>query len=139
MGKKKGCLLILIVGILLFISPVFFTLRRMSGIKKGTDHKELLAACKGMMQSRTSFRTRMDSLDGQSDIALDDPAVPEIIRLLKPSYVLVSEDVATVEMGGGGGHFGVVAFAQGNDTTNRIPGWGQKKQKLIDGLWYYSD
>ncbi len=124
---------------ILILSPLFFTLHRTHRISKRTDHKALLAACREMMHSRASYKTRMDSLDGQSNIDLDDPAVPDIIRRLKPSYVLIQDDVATVEMGGGGGHFGVVAFERGNDTTNRIPGWGQKKRKLIEGLWYYSD
>ena len=121
------------------LSPLFFTLIRMNRIERCVDHQALLVACQVMMQSRTAYKTTFDSPAGQSNVDLHDANVPEIIRRLGPSYVLVQDDVATVEMGGGFGHCGVVAFAQGNDTTNRIPGWGKKKKKLIDGLWYYSD
>lgn len=140
--KKKGCLIAVVVLVLVIgwlLSPLFFTVNRMHRIAKRVDHSGLLAACQTMMKNRTSYKTTFDSPEGQSNVDLHDSSVPAIIRGLNPSYVLVQDDVATVEMGGGFGHYGVVAFAHGNDTTNRIPGWGKKERKLIEGLWYYSD
>ena len=139
--KKAGLIAGLIVALVLawLIAPLCVTLSRMRRIGKRGDHPALLAACQRMMHTRTSYKTTFKSPEGQSNIDLQDSSVPELIRRLAPSYVLVQDDVATVEMGGGFGHYGVVAFAHGNETTNRIPGRGRKKQKLIEGLWYYSE
>jgi len=131
--------LIVALAVAWLMAPLCVTLSRMRRIEKRVDHQALLAACQTMMHTRTSYKTTFTSPEGQSNIDLQDPRVPELIRRLTPSYVLVQDDVATVEMGGGFGHYGVVAFAHGNETTNRIPGRGKKKRKLSEGLWYYSD
>ena len=122
------------------MSPLFFSLNRMRRIQHRVDHHALLVASQEMMRNRLTYKTKtFESPPEVSNIELTDRSVPMIIRCLRPSYIVVSDDVMTIEMGGGFGHYGVVAFVQGNDATNRIPGWGQKKRKLIEGLWYYSD
>jgi hypothetical protein len=141
--KQIGCLIAAMAvaaGVLYLFSPLFFTLNRMHRIQHRVDHTALMAACQEMMRNRPTYKTKtFESPPKESHIDLNDRGVPAVIRRLTPSSVVVSDDVMTIEMGGGFGHYGVVAFAHGNDTADRIPGWGQKKRKLIEGLWFYSD
>ena len=133
--------MLVVAGLLLMlISPVFFSLNREHRILHRVDHSALVVACREMMRNRHTYKSFSSmSPEGMSNIDLDDRNVPAIVSGLWPSYVIVADDVMTIEMGGGHGHCGLVAFAQGNDTTNRIPGWGRTNRKLIEGLWYYSD
>jgi hypothetical protein len=64
---------------------------------------------------------------------------PEPIQNLAPSYVYIDEDDCgrvMVEMVGGLGHFGVLAYTEDYEKPSYSE-YGDKE--LIPGLWYYDD
>ncbi len=87
-----------------------------------TDHHALLKACRDLMANHPEVS--MGSVE-------NDPGIPEIIRRLGVSYIEIKPDHVHIEFHGGFDHYGVDAFAEGEEN----PRGGQK---LIDGLWYYS-
>lgn len=63
---------------------------------------------------------------------------PQVIRELKPSYVVIeSEDYLTIHFGGGFDHFGLMVYSR--DFKEPYPGFSYGDTKITDGLWYYDD
>ncbi len=86
-----------------------------------TDHPAFLKACRELMRNHPEVEIRDPG---------GDPRIPEIIRRLGVSYIMIERDHVHVELHGGFDHYGVDAFATGADYRGR---------KLIDGLWYFSE
>jgi hypothetical protein len=57
--------------------------------------------------------------------------MPRSIRSLGPGFVSVYRDVVTIELGGGFHHFGLLAYADGQE--------GEGDRKVADGLWFYEE
>ncbi len=106
-----------------------------------TDHEALLEACREL--SRRAGRG--DLRPGRKyGIRRDRHPVasrfPQPILVLVPSYVSISENDSgrvMLEMLGGLGHFGVLAYTEDYKKPYRTYSYGDKK--LIPGLWYYDD
>ena len=88
-----------------------------------TDHYALLAASRKLMKEHAGEEIAEPN---------QDPRVPRIIRELGPSYMSISTDQLRVELHGGFDHYGFIAFPDGVDGGD---GW----ERLIDGLYYYTD
>jgi hypothetical protein len=88
-----------------------------------TDHQELLRVC----------RDFMERYPGAYIISPDD-RLPELFRDLGVNAVLVEKEFVHVELHGGFDHYGVIAYAED------VPAERQNgDQKLIEGLWYFTD
>jgi len=105
-----------------------------------TDHEALLEACREL--SRRAGRG--DLKPGKYNIRRDRHPLasrfPQPILDLVPSYVSVSENDSRqvmLEMLGGLGHFGVLAYTE--DYKKPYPTYSYGDKKLIPGLWYYDD
>jgi hypothetical protein len=61
----------------------------------------------------------------------EDRSLPPGLKLLKPTWVNITDDQIDLEFGGAFIHYGISAFRQG------LEGSGTKK--LGNGLWFYSD
>ena len=83
-----------------------------------TDSQKLLAACREICDKKLT--------GGPTN-----PAMPAIIRSLKPNYVGVGDNEVDLEFGGGFFHYGVTAFRPG------VRGAGTKE--IIPGLWFYAE
>lgn len=103
-----------------------------------TDLNALLEACRVL-----SKRVRTGELSPATYWVRAHPhsvatGFPEIIILLRPAYVRISEDgVVRLEMGDRWGAFGVYAYPNGYEKHFPNPKYGDRQ--LLDGLWYYDD
>ena len=88
-----------------------------------TDHEALLKACRDLMANHPEVS--MGHVE-------NDPRIPDVIRRLGVSYITIKPDYVHIELHGGFDHYGVDAFAEGEEN----PDGGQE---LIDGLWYYCE
>jgi hypothetical protein len=61
----------------------------------------------------------------------DDPRVPAVLRVLKPSAIFVHPDYVALDFGGPFFEMDIRAFKPG------VAGNGTKK--LVEGLWFYSE
>lgn len=102
---------------------VFNSKRKRHRFLHETDHQALL------MASRQLIR---DYAGQQISEPANDPRVPLIIRGLVPSYMDISAEQLRVELHGGFDHYGFFAYPEGANI-------GDKRGKLIDGLFFYSD
>jgi len=105
-----------------------------------TDHLVVLAAARQVIASRRGY-SRDAAVHGPEDrelsiIADDDPKLPSVLRHLRPARLLVTDEQAIIEFGGGFHHFGLLAFRPGDTNT---PSGDRGHTKLIDGLWFYED
>ena len=102
-----------------------------------TDHKELLEACRQVMQKAVQgkWELREYRVRTKTDPLADK--LPTAILRLNPTYVFIDKDLIHIEMLGGMRHFGVIAYAENYKKMNELQEYGDKK--LIDGLWYYDD
>jgi len=105
-----------------------------------TDHRVLLEACNEL--SRRAARGELKP--GKYNVCHDrHPKVsqfPKAILVLAPSYVYIDENDSgrvMVEMLGGLGHFGVLAYTE--DYKKPYPTYHYGDKELIPGLWYYDD
>lgn len=105
-----------------------------------TDHEVLLEACRELSERAA----RGDIKPGRYRIFIDpDPEAscfPKPILDLAPSYVYIDENDSgrvMVEMLGGLGHFGVLAYTEDYEKPSDSFSYGDRK--VIDGLWYYDD
>ena len=102
-----------------------------------TDHQILLEACRQL--SKRHARQELES--GTYYIGHDQgpkaSSFPTTILNLKPSYVFIDDDGwVKLEMIGGLGHFGIIAYPEGYEK----PSWSEYGDKeLIPGLWYYDE
>lgn len=90
------------------------------------DHEALLVACRELIAQRPKLGP-IGQRGAQIHIDSQDPAVPEAVRCLHPTDILVGDKWMSVELLGGFDHCGFHAFAEG------IPSWGDKE--LVPGLW----
>jgi DNA-binding phage protein len=105
-----------------------------------TDHPAILAAARQVITSRRGY-ARDAAVHGpnhaeQSIIAKADPKLPAVLRHLRAARLLVTDEQAFIEFGGGFHHFGLLAFRLGATNT---PSGDRGRTKLIDGLWFYED
>ena len=134
-GKRWpiGRLIAIVSLLLLFVlscSPfiwialdVYNSRRERQRLLHETDHHALLAASRELMKEHAG-----EEIAGPDQ----DPRVPHIIRELGPSYMSISTDQLRVELHGGFDHYGFTAFSKGVDA-------GDGGERLIDGLYYYTD
>ncbi len=93
-----------------------------------TDHQALLDACREL--SRRSANKELHSAAPWESW----PEVPEVIRALRPSLVLIDrEGRVNIELGNKWWPLGVWAFPEGYE--KRCIGYGDRE--LVKGLWYY--
>lgn len=132
--RSKGTSIILSVGVLTILAvlavpivglvvAVYNSKQERQRLVHATDHAALLAAARQMMLTYAGQHI--------ADPA-NDARVPQIIRDLGPSYIDISSEQLKVELHGGFDHYGFIAYAEGADDSDR-------RGKLIDGLFYYTD
>lgn len=122
-ASALAILAVLAVPVVGLVLEVYNSKRERHRLVHATDHAALLEAARTMMLAHA----------GQH---IDDPAndarVPQIIRGLGPSYIDISSEQLKVELHGGFEHYGFIAYAEGAEESDR-------RGKLIDGLFYYTD
>lgn len=133
MSQKNIALLIIAlfaIGVFFYyvIRPAIWAYRlkgviqqRKNLILEETNHKELLTACRNIMENHTDY------------LEYDDPNWPLVIKQLKPSYVRVVENELHIEMGGGHFSFGVTMC------EDEVAWPYYEHMKLLDDLWYYEE
>ncbi len=105
------------------------------------DHVAVLAACRSVMRRRLEYPRDPKWHGGEptkQNVSLINPAdehLPAALREIGATSLIVQDDMMIIEMGGGGRHYGMIAYAANIDDSanNRI------NEKLIDGLWLYSE
>ncbi len=142
-NRKRIVIILLIVSV--FIFSILFTIRYLlNGIRVSllckTDHHALLEACNKLLKQVAKGNLK----PGEYMVRIDpDPGVskfPRPILDLKPSYVYIDEDDSgrvLIEMLGGLGHFGVLAYTEDFKKPYDTYSYGDKE--LIPRLWYYDD
>ncbi|NQT02008.1 MAG: hypothetical protein HQ580_08300 [Planctomycetes bacterium] len=142
--NKRIVIIVLVVFVLAFL--IFFAAFRylLNGFRVSflckTDHHALLEAC-----NELSKRVAKGNLKpGEYTVRFDpDPEVskfPRPILELRPSYVYIDENDSgrvMIEMLGGLGHFGVLAYTEDFKKPYDTYSYGDKE--LIPRLWYYDD
>ncbi len=90
-----------------------------------TDYPAIRDACRDLMAKH-----QRGELPG--DLSGHDPRMPDVIRPLRPSYLLISDHMVVVEMHSGSDHYGFRAYPRDSFKEGQEAGW-----KLNDGLWIY--
>ena len=121
-----------ILVLILFLSPVYFGAMA-NWRARHANYPAVLKACREMIAKKDSYRGQRPDLPADAGVYLDfttgpiDPAIPEVIRGLKPAYVVIESNAVLVVFLGGFSHLGYQAYAEGSQ--------GGGTEKLIDGLW----
>jgi len=97
-----------------------------------TDHAAFLAACRGVIANRNSFRHW--ERNGWEFINPKDPKLPATIAALQPTYVAPDDDSVSVGLHDGIGSLVVIAYSEQfvNSHTNGFSG----DLQLMPGLWF---
>jgi len=106
-----------------------------------TDYLTLLESCREL----SKHAARGDLKPGRYQVrgSSRDPKssnFPKPILDLAPSYVYIDENDSgrvMVEMLGGLGHFGIIAYTE--DYKKPFPNFKYGDRELFPGLWYYDD
>jgi hypothetical protein len=112
-------------GLYFFVGPQFTSPKK---LLYETDHHAVLEACRDLMDRHKRGEEFPHFFNP------NDPAFPDSLRPLRPSYLSVSDDFVLMEMHGGHDHYGFYAYAAGSEKEGKDGG-----VKLIDGLWWYGD
>ncbi len=143
--KRIGCLvavLLAVSGVVTWDIRAIHAMQRAAAKFDDCDHVALLAACRQMIATRTSF-TNSPNYNPPSyapdDICLTldagpyGPEVPAILRELSPQYIGIREDHVVISDPSRSPPMrrGVLAFAESAEFQ-----YGTRQ--YIDGLWYWN-
>jgi hypothetical protein len=121
---------------LVFITTrgVYIVAQRRDRVVRRTDHQAVLAACRELMSEIVDDKAQIESTPGDPQF----DALPEVIRAMRPNYVLVRKQRVDMSFGGGFFGLGLVAYPDGSPYEPREDNLHQMgRHKLLDGLWYW--
>jgi hypothetical protein len=144
---KRNPITYVLIGIVIVvvIFPLFMSLvgaglfkalrfhSRFENLVYNTDHHALLAECRALIDK--GYRGKYIYIWPDRDPNVDN--FPEIISQLKPTYVVVNDNIVGIELWGGMSHYGVRAYVE--DFNEPYKGYYYGDKELINGLWFYSD
>jgi len=130
---KRVVLWIVIVVLLLALVPANVAIKKYR--LNHLDHAKILAACRQTIANRSSYRNDKDkwgTLD-KDDVLVLSPIpneVPEAIRDLQPSYILIQGDNILINFKVPFARVSVVGFQPGARQYGTY--------RYIDGLWFWN-
>jgi hypothetical protein len=142
-------------------SGLIFALREQE-LLHGIDHQAVRKACRELLHQADAGRLllgiasvsrgtmpRVGPLPTASSLLLlevnedrseiregNSPRLPDVIRGLRPSYVVVGEGWVRLEFGAGFQHYGLMAYAEGAEGH---PVGDLTARRLVEGLWHYRE
>lgn len=138
---RLGCavaigLLLLVLACGMPLLPVMWQTWKLNqqrdSLIRRSDHQAILAACRKLMATCPRELPQGGDYCPHTLIQGDDNRLPKALQDLHPFYAAVSRESIIVELHGGFYHCGVIAFAAGVEERGGT-------QKLIDGLWWYTE